>query len=318
MTTATVLIATWNRADLLDDCLRSLARQRFTPGDEVVIADNGSTDHTATVVARHACQFPVPLTRIIVPTPGKSHAVAAALTMAHGDIVAFTDDDVQVDESWLTALKDACADPRVALAGGQVEPRWERTPPRWLQLAGHNRLGAPLGLLDYGQDPQPLGCRTLLGANLAVRRDVLHRLGGYATHLGKLRGTLLSGEDHELCARVQGAGYEARYVPTARVRHWVPVERMRVGYFLRWFFWSGITLAALESGQRHDHAVAGVPRYLARQFASGIGGACASAVRGQLPSAVDRSLDSAFAAGYAAARWGVVRTAIPGTPARTL
>ena len=38
---------------------------------------------------------------------------------------------------------------------------------------------------------------------------MLRALGGYATHLGKLRGTLLSGEDHELCERVQAAGHEA-------------------------------------------------------------------------------------------------------------
>jgi GT2 family glycosyltransferase len=313
-TTVSVIIATYNRADLLDDCLRHLARQQFSPRDEVVVADNGSTDHTAVVVARHARRFPAALTRIAVPTPGKSHAVAAALRVASGDIVAFTDDDVNVSDEWLTELKQQLSDPRVGLAGGPVEPRWARRSPAWLQLAGHQRLGAPLGLLDYGAAAAPLGERTLLGANMAVRRAVVQQVGGYATHLGKLRGTLLSGEDHEFCQRIQAAGYGARYVPGARVFHWIPPERMRVGYFLRWFFWSGITNATIDGNDREDRRLLGVPAHLVRQFATGLIGAMGSALRGRLAAAVDCALDAAYAAGYAARCWGLVHAATPGVP----
>ena len=72
MTTASIIIATYNRADLLDECLAHLARQQFAPGDQVLIADNGSTDHTARVVAQRVPGFPVPLVRVYEPTPGKS------------------------------------------------------------------------------------------------------------------------------------------------------------------------------------------------------------------------------------------------------
>lgn len=305
MFTASIVIATYNRAELLDECLAHLARQSFSRGDEVLIADNGSTDHTAGVVARYARNYPTALSRIFAPTPGKSHAVAAALQVACGDIVAFTDDDVTVAPDWLTQLKNALDDPRIALVGGAIEPRWERAAPAWLHVAGHSRLGAPLGLLDYGPAVAPLGNRTLLGANMAVRRSVLRELGGYATHLGKLRGTLLSGEDHELCERIQAAGHGARYIPSARVRHWVPVERMRIGYFLNWFYWSGITKAAMEMDPQPSRSLLGIPAHLVRQFAQGLAGAAASAIRGRMPAAVDRALDSAFAAGYAARRWGL-------------
>jgi GT2 family glycosyltransferase len=313
-TTASIIVATYNRADLLDECLRHLAQQQFSPGDEVLIADNGSTDHTAAVVAQHARRFPAALTRIPVPTPGKSHAVTAALRVASGDIVAFTDDDVNVSKDWLTVLKERLSDPRIGVAGGPVDPRWSRRSPAWLQLAGHQRLGAPLGLLDYGNDDSPLGNRTLLGANMAVRRAVVQQVGGYATHLGKLRGTLLSGEDHELCLRIQAAGYAARYVPGARVSHWIPSERMRIGYFVRWFFWSGITNATIDADGRPARTVLGVPAYLVRQFAAGLTDALASAVRGRLAAAVDCALDSAYAAGYAARCWGLVHVVTPAAP----
>ena len=162
----------------------------------------------------------VPLHLLHELAPGKSRAIARALAAATGDILAFTDDDVNVDDGWLDAMRDAMADPAVALVGGPVTPRWEPTVPRWIRRARdrHPRLGAPIALLDYGDQPCELGSRTVLGANLAVRREVFTQVGGFPTHLGKLRGTLLSGEDHELCRRVQAAGFRAMYCPKARRR----------------------------------------------------------------------------------------------------
>jgi GT2 family glycosyltransferase len=320
MATTSVIIATYNRAALLDECLRHLARQAFVRGDEVIIADNGSTDQTSAVVARHARTFPAPLSRIEEPTPGKSHAVFAALRIASGDNVAFTDDDVNVADDWLAQLRLALSDPAISLAGGPVEPRWEHPAPAWLHVAGHRRLGAPLGLLDYGNAPAALGGRTLLGANMAIRRSVLQQVGGFATHLGKLRGTLLSGEDHELCQRVEAAGYGAWYTPAAHASHWVPRERMRLAYFLNWFYWSGISHASIELGSQPPHTRLSVPAHLVRQFAWGLVGVAGAGFRGRLPEAVDHALDSAFAAGYAARRWGLVALNAPAMPplARTL
>ncbi len=319
MTTASVIIATYNRATLLDDCLRHLARNDFVPGDEVIVCDNGSTDTTAAVVAAHATGYPVPLRYVLESTPGKSHAVASGLALAGGDIVAFTDDDVNVEPGWLGALKAALAVPGIALAGGAVTPRWERSAPRWLRLHpdGYGRLAAPLGLLDYGPAPSPLGPRALLGANMAALRSVLAAHGGFATHLGKLRGTLLSGEDDELCRRIQAAGFGARYVPGARVAHWVPATRMRLWYFLGWFYWSGITHATIDAESAGGQPAVPLPySYLLRQFATGLAGAATNALGGRLPRAVDRLLDSAFAAGYAARRLGLV--AQVGQPAAVL
>src|SRR5438445_582224 len=90
--------------------------------------------------------------------------------------------------------------------------------------ATYGPLASPLALLDYGSSTVDLGARTVIGANMAVRRSVFVQVGGFAPHLGKLRGTLLSGEDRELCRRVQAAGFRAVYCPAAGVRHWVPAD----------------------------------------------------------------------------------------------
>ncbi len=317
MATGSVIIATYNRAPLLDDCLGHLSRMQFERGDEVIVVDNGSTDSTSGVIGRHAQSFPVPLRQLSEPRPGKSHALEAALAVANGDIWAFTDDDVNVSSGWLAAIRAAFTNREIALVGGPVAPRWEGAAPRWLQRGtrANSRFQAPLALLDYGPECCALGDRTLLGANLAIRREVMQHVGGFCTQLGKRRGTLLSGEDHELCRRVQAAGFTAMYTPSAPVSHWVPRHRMRVAYFLSWFYWSGITNAALDRAEPSvGRTILGVPAYLGRRLAFGLVAAPAAALRGRVHEAFERAFDVAFATGYAAARWrlaGVPASAPP-------
>lgn len=322
--TVSIIVATFNRADMLDDCLAHLARQTFEHGDEMIVVDNGSTDETRSVVMAHAAGFPVPLLYFIEPRAGKSHALNTALAKATGGILAFTDDDVNVATSWVAEIRRVMSDPEVGITGGPVLPRWEQPPPRWLTFdeaahrsveASFGRLGAPLALLSYGSEASVLGPRTLLGANMAARREVLDRLGGFSSHLGKKRGTLLSGEDHDVCARAQAAGFKAVYVPSAFVYHWVPADRLRVRYFVNWFFWSGITNAALDdsSGPRMK-SVAGVPGFIVRRMMSSIVRAAKAAVLGRGSAAVTAMTEAAFATGYAARCWGFARstTTAPG------
>src|SRR5262245_22235176 len=151
--TVSVIIATFNRASFLAECLRELALQPFETGDEVLVVDNGSTDTTATVVAEARSVFPVPLRYLIEVAPGKSRALARGIALATGDVLAFTDDDVLVDRSWVAAIRSAMGDRSIALVGGPVAPRWERTPPAWwarVTPESYGRLASPLGLLNYG------------------------------------------------------------------------------------------------------------------------------------------------------------------------
>jgi glucosyl-dolichyl phosphate glucuronosyltransferase len=305
--TISVIVATYNRAGLLAECLQHLSRQNFIRGDELIVVDNGSTDDTARVIADAQDLFSIPLRHLVEPRPGKSRAIGTGLCVARGDVIAFTDDDVDVDPSWVDSIRDVMSDPGIALAGGPVTPRWEMPPPRWLRAAvrTYSRLVAPLGLLNYGSESFPLGPRAVLGANLVVRAEVLRKLGGYASHVGKLRGTLLSGEDHDLCIRVQEAGFRAVYWPELRVTHWVPASRMRRAYSLSWFYWSGITHATLKAAERPEHEVLRVPRYFIRRLLTSGARSFAAALAGQSGQMMDSAIDVAFIAGYAAHRWGV-------------
>jgi glycosyltransferase involved in cell wall biosynthesis len=314
-----VIIATYNRAPLLDECLEHLLAQPFNDGDEVIVVDNGSADETSVVVARHRGRCTVALRLLSESTPGKSFAIATGAAIASGDILALTDDDVNVDAGWLDGIRSSMRDPGIGMVGGPVNPRWEPNIPAWIRRARDQfpRLGAPIALLDYGPEITDIGPRTLLGANLAVRRELFLELGGYPTQLGKLRGTLLSGEDHELCRRVLATGLRAVYIPTVTVAHWVPANRARIGYFLRWFYWSGVTHAVMDSEQASvGRTVANVPIYLPRRALCAAANAAVSLLSLRGTRALDSAIDIAFCAGYAAQRWRLGNVASrAGTPA---
>jgi len=107
-----------------------------------------------------------------------------------------------------------------------------------------------------------------VGANMAVRTSVVRRIGGFRHDLGKLSGTLRTGEDHEFVLRMMGAGYRGVYEPAARVRHFVPRERLNRQYFRRWLYQNGQDVSRLESAYaRETRRLLGIPRYLWRRAA---------------------------------------------------
>lgn len=298
-----VVIATFNRASLLRDALDCLARQAFRPGDEVVVADNGSTDDTAGVLREAAASFPVPLRIVFEATPGKSHAVARAVEAARGEILAFTDDDVYVSGDWVERIHAIFEEGTVDMVGGRVLPRFTGRVPAWLKLSdgrGFNRLASPIMLLDYGTERQPLGRRSAPGCNLAIRHTVFEAMGGFPRSLGKLRGTLLSGEDHLLSERVVASGYRAFFDPSVTVQHLVPASRLRLAYYLRWFFWSGVTHAVLDRLRPPEAGSGGRPliRYHVGQAAKTSAKAALAVLAAGWTTAAREATESAFSIGY--------------------
>lgn len=113
-----VVIATRNRAESLKDTLTSLTRQSREP-DEVIVVDNGSTDHTKEVVLSFSDRLNIKY--VYEAVKGVPHARNAGTQNARGDIVAFIDDDCVADESWLKQIETPfIRDPSIGVVGGEI------------------------------------------------------------------------------------------------------------------------------------------------------------------------------------------------------
>jgi glycosyltransferase involved in cell wall biosynthesis len=273
---ASVVIATFNRADFLDETLVSLRRMRVTPGLawELIVVDNNSTDATRAVIERHVPGYPVPLRYLFEAQQGRSSALNAGIAAARGRVLAFTDDDVQVVDGWLdAAVTGLRGDALVAYAGGPVRPIWESTPPQWLDLARGDLWGT-IAIQDHGDEvfTYEERRRVPLGANMAATRELFAVAGGFRPDLGRAAGRLLLGQEvPEWLMRVRAAGYRGTYLPAMEVRHHIPSRRLTPSYFRRWWFGKGVSRAALERMQpvtelgvdltRTPHILR-VPRYM--------------------------------------------------------
>jgi GT2 family glycosyltransferase len=232
--------------------------------------------------------------------------------MASGEVLALTDDDVLVEENWVAKVREIFSDGSIALVGGRVDPLWERRAPWWLQVGSADQgsygvMCSPLALVHYGE-AQELGERTAVGANLAVRRTAFDGLGGLRPDLGRRRGTLLCGEDHDLCQRAVSAGLRCEYRPELQVRHWVPAVRTRLRYFVRWFYWSGVTQARLETPTgAANRRPPSAHRYYAGQLIAFSLRAAGSLVIGRPRAAVEQLMNAAFAVGYLAEGTKILR-----------
>ena len=314
---ATVLIATFNRAHLLEETLDSIRQLRVAPDRawEAIVVDNKSTDATRAVVERQARDFPVPLRYLFEARQGRSSALNTGIAHANGAIIAMTDDDVRVDEGWLEAAYSALSglDQSIAYAGGPVRPLWEATPPRWLDLERGDLWGT-IAIQNHGdrlfvyEDAR----KVPLGANMAAKQSLFERVGGFKASLGRAGGRLVLGQEvPELLLRAQAAGCRGVYVPAMQVHHHIPAARLTPAYFTRWWFGKGVSRSMMERIQPvTDHGVdlrrtshlLRVPRYMYGSAVRDLYGWIRGALAGRRIDSFRHRMMLAYFAGYFWAR----------------
>lgn len=233
----TVILCTHNRCQRLAIALESVAASELPAFVEweVLVVDNNSHDQTREVVQAFCQRYPGRFRYLFETQPGKSYALNRGVREALGEILAFMDDDVIVEPTWLRNLTAALQDGEWVGAGGRILPERAFTPPRWLSLNGPFAMGGVLALFELGETPGKLEVPPF-GTNMAFHKKLFEKYGGFRTDLGPTPGSEIRSEDTEFGFRALEAGEHLRYEPSAVVYHHVPQHRLRKEYFLRWRF----------------------------------------------------------------------------------
>jgi glycosyltransferase involved in cell wall biosynthesis len=238
-----VAIATYNRAGEVEKTLAGLSGLDTTgcADHEILVVDNNSKDETRATVERWLPRFGGRLRYVREERQGLSHARNRAIDAAAYEVVAYLDDDVDVDPRWLRSLCDAYASGDVAGVGGRAYLVYPGPKPRW--------LGEPIeGLLtrvELGPERRPAGVGELFGVNLSFRKDWLRRAGGFRTDIGRIGTTLFGGEDDDMIERVAALGGTILYEPAAVVGHRVPPARLSRKWFWNRCFWGHVSAPRL-------------------------------------------------------------------------
>jgi glycosyltransferase involved in cell wall biosynthesis len=196
-----VVIPCLNAAGKLGEQLEALARQEWDGWWEVIVADNGSSDGSRAVAQRYAERLPHVRCIDASQRRGAPFARNAGAAAAQGEGLAFCDADDVVAPGWVEAL--ACALDRHVIVAGRMDfdalnVGWTATSRPRVQTEG----------LQYG--PRPGFLPHAGGGNLAIRRELFNRLGGFDESLPVL-------EDTDLCWKAQLAGAQLHFCSDALV-----------------------------------------------------------------------------------------------------
>ncbi|MGH3494036.1 MAG: glycosyltransferase family 2 protein, partial [Sciscionella sp.] len=203
-------------------CVKALLDTGY-PDLEVVVVDN--RPDPANAVQWQALTSSDPRIRLVSESrPGVSYARNAGVAAARGELVAFVDDDIEVDHGWLDTLTAELGDGTVDCATSLVLPATLDTEAQRLfeRMKGfgqgfQRRVFAPqLAEHDPGYVFTP--GRFGPGGCALWRRSAFLRLGGFDTRLGG--GTpALAGEDLHLFLRLARSGGTVVYSPDAIAWH---------------------------------------------------------------------------------------------------
>lgn len=203
-----------SRPDTLAATIRSIQRQTY--GDwELTVVGQGDDAAVRTVTEAFASEDGR-IRFLHTERRGASAARNAGMAVSEGSVFAFTDDDCEAREDWLERLAEKfAAYPGVGLVGGAVvaPPKQRRGP----------AICPAVYPVEALYDPRPMGFQPpagwdWIGANHAIRREVVERVGGYDEHLGP-GATFAVAEDTDLKLRLERLGIKMLSSPDVVIRH---------------------------------------------------------------------------------------------------
>ena len=256
------------RFALLVRCLDAVVEQQG-PRDQLVVVIDYNDDLFHSIVDRYG---DVALVTKNVNSRGLSGARNTGVKVAACDVVAFVDDDAQIQSGWAHRLREHYRDPSVAGIGGYANPVWPGSKPRWFPDEYHWVVGCSHRGLPTDVTP----VRNFIGCNMSFRRSVFDNVGDFNVDMGRVGSRPVGCEETELCIRISQHDRVARLLfdPKLVVRHWVADDRVRYAYFLKRCFLEGLSKHRMSgivgpadglSSERHY-----VTRVLPTAFASGL------------------------------------------------
>lgn len=226
---ASIVIPTLGRPDYLEVTLASVLPQATAAGAEVVVVSDGASPETTAAAARQGAE--------VVALPARSgvnRARNAGIAAARASLLILLDDDVEVSPGWLQAmLAGARSNPQHEVFGGPIRPRLEGGGPR-----ACGREPPPITAFDLGAQDRDIP--SVYGANMAIRRSALARIGEFPDELSG------RGDEETWVIRYTAAGGRIRYLADAAVVHRRTAGDARLSVLTRTAYGHG------REARRHD------------------------------------------------------------------
>jgi GT2 family glycosyltransferase len=244
-----VVVCTYTlaRIDLLLRCVGSVAAQLGAHDRLWVVIDAEDAVAARCREQLVADRGELPAMTVLTNRAGRglSGARNTGLSAGSAEVVAFIDDDAEPRVGWLDALRRRFSDPAVEVVGGAVVPRWSGgAAPAWFP----EEFGWVVGCDYAGMPGDGAPIRNPIGANMAIRRSVFARVGGFDEQFGRVGAGYSGCEETELSLRAGDGRPPGAIVrdTSAVVDHLVSAERQRFAHLVRRCYDEGRSKALLS------------------------------------------------------------------------
>ncbi|HYA61252.1 MAG TPA: glycosyltransferase family 2 protein [Candidatus Acidoferrum sp.] len=207
------IVLNWNGREDLIECLESLKEVNY-PNLEIIVVDNASTDDSVDAVRS---KFEVTIVEN-EQNLGFGGGCNSGLAVASGEYLLFMNNDVTVDDEFLTELiKVAETDPSVGIAGPKVYNYYKK---HELCSAG-GKIDLARGIMrefgvfeeDSGQYDRTRNVDFVTGCVMLVRKSLIDIIGVFDQQY------FIYLDDVDFCIRASKAGFVTAYVPSSKIWH---------------------------------------------------------------------------------------------------
>ncbi len=215
------IIVNWNTADLLFNCIKSIKDTISGYEYEIILVDNGSIDNSISLIKT---KFPQ---TIIIPNTknqGFSRAVNQGIKISNGDFVCLLNTDaVLMPGAVATLIGYLKENKKAGVCGGQLifedgrkQNSFDNYPNLFTELTNKSLLRIlmpqrfPSKIKEYNL---PINVESIIGACMMIKRECINKVGlldeNYFFFL----------EETDWCYRINRAGYDIVFVPSAKIVH---------------------------------------------------------------------------------------------------
>lgn len=220
-----LIICTYNRAQILQDCLYSLVQQTASASSyKVLIINNNSSDNTQEII-NNFTQKHSNFTSILEPKQGLSHARNRGFKEVQTEWIAYIDDDVKVHENYVKRALWTIENHSFDCFGGMQYGWFKFGQPKWLKsnFGTRSMLLRKVGILSQGM---------LSGGNMLMKTSILEAVGGFDTNLGMNGNNVAYGEDDYLILKLREKGYTIGFDPELKIDHLVMPHKLSVWWHI--------------------------------------------------------------------------------------
>lgn len=237
-----VVVVTHNRALMLKRALETLVHQvtggRFSY--EILVVDDGSTDSTEAVVQEVMDKADnhshLAVRYFYRDKEGISPARNKGVKEAHGQWLAFFDDDQLAEPKWLAELYQVALMRDADCVDGPIDLILPANFPAGLGP----RIRALFGEKFVASDARPKSPKDTWGTgNALINKSLFDQVGEFDI-------ALEVGEDTDFFTRVENRGFKICYAPEALVHHEIPESRLRISSIREAFFKGGVANARIH------------------------------------------------------------------------